>query len=239
MNTILFDLDGTLLPMNADEFVNSYFKRLAKKGSTMGIEPNILIKVIWQGIKAMTENQGQKTNEAVFWDTFASLLGEESRSSIPIFEEFYQNEFHEVKEVTTPRKEAAILINILKKKGYRLILATNPIFPRIATMARIEWAGLQATDFDWITTYENSSYTKPNLSYYEEILQQHSIDPSACMMIGNDVGEDMVAGKLGMKTFLLTDCLIKQEDAIVDVDYSGDFDQLLSFVTNLPDLQKA
>lgn len=31
------------------------------------------------------------------------------------------------------------------------------------------------------------------------------------VMIGNDVGEDMVAAQLGMKVFLLTDCLINKE----------------------------
>ena len=28
MNTVLFDLDGTLLPMNMDDFMDTYFKAL-------------------------------------------------------------------------------------------------------------------------------------------------------------------------------------------------------------------
>lgn len=45
-------------------------------------------------------------------------------------------------------------------------------------------------------------------------------------MIGNDVGEDMVAEQLGMKTFLLTDCLINQQGLPVTNWPHGDFDAL-------------
>ena len=60
----------------------------------------------------------------------------------------------------------------LSKEGYNLILATNPIFPRIATLNRIKWAGLDPDDFIYISTYENSHYSKPNIKYYEEIMKQ-------------------------------------------------------------------
>ena len=71
MKTVLFDLDGTLLPMDQDEFIKAYFGGLATKLVPFGYEPNKLIQGIWAGTKAMVTNDGAMTNEARFWQTFA------------------------------------------------------------------------------------------------------------------------------------------------------------------------
>ena len=55
---ILFDLDGTLLPMDNNVFVKGYFKELAKKLSPIGLEPDKLIETVWAGTKAMVKNDG-------------------------------------------------------------------------------------------------------------------------------------------------------------------------------------
>ena len=123
------------------------------------------------------------------------------------------------------------VIKILKEKGVRVVLATNPVFPAVATLNRIRWAGLNSEDFEYITTYENSSYCKPNPSYYQEILAKIGVEPSQCIMVGNDVGEDMVApSQLGMKTFLLTDCLINKTQKSVEEYNHGDFDCLIAYL---------
>ena len=51
MKAILFDLDGTLLPMQQDEFTTAYFDRLSKKLAPCGYEPKRLIEGVWQGTK--------------------------------------------------------------------------------------------------------------------------------------------------------------------------------------------
>lgn len=236
MNTILFDLDGTLLPMDQNAFVESYFKGLSMKASELGVSSDTLLQGVWAGTKAMLVNDGKASNEQVFWDTFASLLGESVRESEPVFAHFYQNEFHQTKKVTQPRAEVATLVRMLKEKGYQLILATNPLFPRVATQARLGWAGLASEDFMWITTYENSSFAKPNLAYYEEILHQNGLSAKQCMMIGNDVLEDMVAGELGMKTYLVTDCMIEADGVDHSLYHQGTFADLLAFADSLPTL---
>ena len=52
-------------------------------------------------------------------------------------------------------------------------------------------------------------------------------------MIGNDVSEDMIAEKLGMKVFLLTDCLINKKEADISVYPHGDMDALFRFIDAL------
>ncbi len=114
-----------------------------------------------------------------------------------------------------------------------MVLATNPIFPAVATQNRIRWAGLQPESFRLYTTYENSHYCKPNLKYYEEILQNIGFQPEECLMIGNDVTEDMVTAKLGMRVFLLTDCLINQSGADLSPYPQGGFQELQAYLREL------
>lgn len=230
MKTVLFDLDGTLLPMDQDHFVKAYFGGLATTLIPYGYEPNRLIQNIWSGTKAMIKNNGSKTNEAAFWDHFASLYEEDVRKDEPLFAHFYENEFQLVRNVCGFSQEASKILAMLKEKGCRIILATNPIFPAIATHSRIRWAGLQPEDFEWITTYENSSHCKPNIEYYRDILAH--IDESAdnCIMVGNDVNEDMIAGELGMDVFLLTDCLINRDSKDLTNYPKGSFTELMTYL---------
>ncbi len=53
MKAVLFDLDGTLLPMDQNEFTKGYFKLLAKKLSAFGYESDALAKNAWAGTAAM------------------------------------------------------------------------------------------------------------------------------------------------------------------------------------------
>ena len=120
----------------------------------------------------------------------------------------------------------------IKNQGFRIALATNPLFPSIATETRICWTGLEPDEFEFFTTYENSNFCKPNLDYYREVLEKAGLNGEDCLMVGNDVGEDMVASELGMKVFLLTPCLINKHGADISVYPQGGFSELLEFVGN-------
>jgi FMN phosphatase YigB (HAD superfamily) len=230
MKTVLFDLDGTLLPMNQDEFIKAYFGGLATKLVPFGYDPNKLIGAIWAGTKAMVENDGSITNEEAFWRTFSALFEEDVRKDEPIFDDFYRNEFNFVSFVCGHTEKAADIIRMLKSRGCRCVLATNPIFPAVATGARMQWAGLDCRDFDLVTTYENARYCKPNLDYYRAILTQIGETAENCVMVGNDVTEDMVAKELGMQVFLLTDCMINKENKDISQYPHGSFDALRTFL---------
>ena len=52
-------------------------------------------------------------------------------------------------------------------------------------------------------------------------------------MVGNDVSEDMIACQLGMKVFLLTDCIINKKDEDIPVYPNGSFDRLKEFIEQL------
>lgn len=230
IKVVLFDLDGTLLPMDQDKFIEAYFGGLAKKLAPHGYDPKLLIGGIGAGIKAMVTNDGHVTNEEAFWNSFSALLGEGTRKDEPIFRDFYENEFQNVKNSCGYDELARKVIDTIKAKEKRIVLATNPLFPAIATESRIRWAGLVPEDFELYTTYENSHFCKPNPQYYLEILEKIGVAPEECLMVGNDVAEDMVTETLGMKVFLLTDCIINKDEKDISVYPNGGFEALLSYL---------
>ncbi len=234
ITTILFDLDGTLLPMDNDEFTKGYFKLLVKKLAPYGYEPQKLIDGIWSGTAAMVKNDGTKSNEQAFWEKFSEVFGEKAYADKPLFDEFYEKEFQSAKAICGFNPKAAVAVHTIKEMGYRIALATNPIFPSTATESRISWAGFEPNDFELYTTYENIGYCKPNPDYYREIAKRLGVNPEQCLMVGNDVTEDMEAGqKAGMSVFLLTDCLINKERKDISAYPRGSFEQLMDFANKL------
>ena len=233
LTTVLFDLDGTLLPMDQDEFVKYYFGLLAKKIAPLGYDPKTLAGNIWAGTAAMVKNDGSCTNEEAFWKKFSSIYGEDVRKDEPVFREFYENEFSGARASCGFNPKAAETIHTLKKQGFRVVLATNPIFPAVATENRIRWACLEPSDFEVYTTYENSCHCKPNPDYYRDILAQIGADPAECLMVGNDAVEDVAVEQLGMKVFLLMDCLINKQNADISQYPNGGFPELADFLNTL------
>jgi FMN phosphatase YigB (HAD superfamily) len=230
---VLFDLDGTLLPMDMDEFTAGYFKLLAKKAMPYGYELESMVKAIWHGTAAMVRNDGSCKNEDAFWKDFASIYGEKALKDRPLFDEFYANEFQDARQFCGYNPKAAQTVRWVSDQGLRVALATNPLFPSIATQTRIRWTGLEPEDFEFFTTYENIGWCKPNPDYYREVLRWADLNAEDCLMVGNDVGEDMIAAELGMKVFLLTDCLINKAGEDIDKYPNGGFDELKRYVEEL------
>lgn len=233
ITTILFDLDGTLLPMDQDRFVKAYLGRMAQKLMPHGYDPNLLTKGIWAGTAAMVKNDGAVTNEEVFWPAFNAVMGKECRQYEELFLDYYRNEFQLVAQDCGFDPRAAAAISEIKSMGYQVALATNPLFPAIATQSRAKWAGLNPEDFVLITTYENSRHCKPNLDYYRDILATLNMKPENCIMVGNDVDEDMVAAELGIQVFLLTDSLINKSGKDISRWPHGSFPELMTFIREL------
>ena len=233
IKVVLFDLDGTLLPMNQEVFLKAYSKELVAKLVGFGYEAEQILTGIWSCTEAMLKNDGSCTNEEAFWKRLLEIYGENIWKDKNCFEEFHSNEFQRVQEVSKSSPYVEEMIRALRKAGTRMVLATNPHFPQIATYSRVRWAGLNPEDFELITTYENSCYSKPNFAYYEEILAKIKVAPEECLMVGNDIGDDMVAQKMGMQVFLLTDFLINKDDVDISVYPHGSYPELAEYLRSL------
>ena len=227
IKAVLFDLDGTLLPMDNDVFVKAYFKALVNELAPRGYEPKKLVDSVWAGTRAMVANDGSQKNEDVYWKTFSDIYGAEALAEKERLEEFYKTDFNVVSESCGFDPAALQCVKAIKEMGIKLVLATNPVFPAVATRARMRWAGLSEDDFEFVTSYENSTYAKPNPKYYSEILEKLGVPPQNALMVGNDVGEDMIASELGLYVFLTDACLINKVGKDVSSYPKGGFSELL------------
>lgn len=236
LNTVLMDLDGTLLPFDQEEFIRMYFGLLCKRLAPMGYAPDAVVAAMWQGSKAMVQNDGAQLNRDRFWDVFAQLLGESIYEEEARLDEFYLGEFDRVKAVLRGDTCAKELVELLKAKGYTVVLATNPLFPEQAQRTRMSWAGLTPSDFDLVTHYGNSHFCKPNPRYYEEILHTIGKTPAECLMIGNSVAEDMIAGTLGMQTYLVTGFVENPQNEPTDGFMQGSLREFLQYATAFPNV---
>lgn len=233
ITTVFFDLDGTLLPMDQDTFIKAYLGGLVKVAAPLGYDPSVLAKSIMAGTYDMYKNDGSRTNEDAFWLYMESVFGKKIIEDKYIFDEYYRTDFQKVAEVCGNTPKANEVIKQVKGKGLRVTLATNPLFPRMATESRVRWAGLDKDDFEIITTFEDYTHCKPNLDYYRDILANMGVDPEECLMVGNDVDEDMIAENLGMRVFLLTNDLINKSGTDINQFPHGGFDELKQFIENL------
>lgn len=233
MKAILFDMDRTLLPMDEELFIKTYFGGLARKLCPLGVKKDPLIAAIWKATGGMIKNDGSCTNYEVFWKVFADETGRDAAPFIEASDDFYTKEFYDVKAVTSKNPLAVEAVKIAREAADYVVLASQPIFPIAAQIARASFVGLKPEDFDYITAYETESYAKPNPKYYEAICKRLGVGPKDCLMIGNDEKEDMyAASQAGLNCYLVTDNINAREDYPWDGP-RGSFMDMIQMLKNL------
>ncbi len=207
---IFFDLDGTLLPMDIDEFMQSYFKRIAAFAARSGFDASRFMDALMAGTKTMLSHTDDMTNEAVFWNTFRQVYGPDVPDNLrPVVDDFYGRDFPHIADGFEGDPAAARIVDGLAEKGYTLVLATTPLFPRLAIEWRLKWAGIDDPSvFARITSYENSKAAKPSRAYYAENLAALGLSGADVLMVGNNTEEDLSFIELGADAYLITDFLL-------------------------------
>lgn len=231
-STILFDLDGTLLEMHTESFVRAYLQELGRYVQDR-YDPKAMIGHIWEATRQMiASDDPARTNEEVFTEAFLTASGLAKDEVWPVFDAFYRDVFPGLFHLTNPSPWARKIVDAAKGHGFRVAVATNPVFPRQAIHTRLAWIGLAPDEFDWVTVYEECCFTKPHARYYREICDRLGVEPEACVMVGNHMQEDMAAGTLGMKTFLVTDYLEDRGHPVYPVDQRGTLQDLYEAIVN-------
>lgn len=219
---ILFDLDGTLLPLDMEEFLPKYMLALAEK---VELEPRLLSQELVASTMKMIANDGKATNSEVFAQDFFPKFSREQKELEALIELFYEEDFPllgtgiEAAPAARNAVEAAFAITP------KVVIATNSVFPREAIVERMRWANVHDFPYTLITCYQEMSSAKPSLAYYREILAKIGVEPEEAWMIGNDVEEDLVAGALGVKTFLVEDFLIHREPGPINCQWQGSLEE--------------
>jgi FMN phosphatase YigB (HAD superfamily) len=201
IRAVLFDLDGTLLSNDMDVFLPHYFRLLTTRVAHL-VPPDEFMTYLMEATRAMLANDGHTTNEEVFAREFYPRIVCSREQLEPIFQDFYANDFPALRRYTQRRPEARQVVQQAFDLGYDVAIATNPLFPATAVEQRLEWAGVDGFPYRLVTTYENSRATKPNLLYFEQILETLGHPAEAALVVG-DEDMDMVAAHLGCSTFLV------------------------------------
>ena len=235
ITTVLFDLDGTLIRMDQDEFIKVYFATIVSKLSSLGYDGELVYNALCEAVRATIRNDGTMINEERFWSTLEFNMPGLRGQAKSVIDDFYAHDFVKVIEASCDKyPRAKEIVDLVKSRGLRPVLATNPLFPIIATYKRMEFGGLCAEDFDYVTAYENSSYCKPDPNYLRELLYKLHLSADECVMIGNDTRDDCrTADPLGIPVFLLTECLINRDNVDLSAYPHGDFDKLVEYLENL------
>lgn len=190
--TVLFDLDDTLLHTNMDKFLPQYFKGLGETLSHLA-PPARLTDQIYTAVNKMTINQdpGELLSE-IFSRNFYPPLGTTEEACAPEIKYFYREEYPKLRLLTLPKPEASDLVEWCLAQDFSVAVATNPLFPETATRQRILWAGLNPEDFSFFTHFNNFHFTKPNLTYYAEVLGRLGWPDTPAVMIGDNLTYDLL-----------------------------------------------
>ncbi len=232
LKCVLFDLDCTLHRMDQREFVKEYLGAIGKYMSKYGYEQKRLGKSILSSTDAAIAADGTRLNAEVFWSSFGECYGGETDEKTKAhFDAFYNEVFDSLRVFCAPVPGAADAVRYIKSLGLRTVLASNPVFPVTAQLKRAAWAGSAKDDFELITSFENMHYCKPNPLYYTEIAGVLGVEPKDCLMVGNDVREDMFAAdKAGMDVFLLPEHMINADGLDASVYKQGSFADLIEYI---------
>ncbi len=200
--TLLLDLDDTLLNTNMEEFVPAYFQALAANLRRWA-SPETMLPALISGTQAMLANEDPSaTLRQVFDQEFYPKLGVEKTVLENPIDDFYDNAFPLLQGVTSPRPGARELVDWALGEGYRVAIATDPLFPRKAVEERIRWAGLVPAQFELISSYETFHFTKSHPAYYGELLGRLGWPDGPILMVGNDLDRDLAcAQELGLPTY--------------------------------------
>ncbi|MCA9972228.1 MAG: HAD family hydrolase, partial [Anaerolineales bacterium] len=230
----LFDLDNTLLGNDMDSFMPGYFDLLGRYAAPVMARGPFLQALLACTQLTLASVDTAVSNQDTFWQAFEQHTGQRRAELEPFFETFYRTQFPQLAALTQRRPTAAALVQHCFDLGLQVVIATNPLFPRVAIEARLAWAGVPVSAFayDLVTTYENMHSTKPHPAYYEEILQHLGCRPAEALMVGDDWRNDIVpAAAVGLHTYWLPEPDAPPPDAGL-VAACGSLDMLLHGIQN-------
>ena len=205
--TLLVDLDDTLLDNDFANFLPYYLEALGKHMRSIA-EPEVLIPNLMAATQKMIENKRpDRTLKQVFDNSFFPALDVTPDEFQTASDNFYAEVFPNLRRYTKQRPDAIQLVNQTLEAGYRIAIATNPLFPRVAIVERLEWAGIPPQDyaFSMITSYERFHFAKPNPAYFAEILAQIGWPEGGIIVIGDNLNDDIIASRrLGLPAFWIS-----------------------------------
>ena len=233
--TILFDLDDTLLGNSSESFVPHYFDALGNYfADSVGKE--LFLQGVMTAVQAMTVNRETAvSNYDIFWQSMQDVIGYDHAGLEDEILAFYRDIFPTLQPYTHPIPVTIPLMRYCFARGFKVVIATNPLYPQLAIEERLRWAGVPVTAFNYarVTVFENSTAVKPNPAYYQQILQEIDSKPADTLMVGNDWEQDIqpTAGQ-GIAAYWINDGKTAPPDPNLIVGH-GTLDDFFAYIQQL------
>jgi FMN phosphatase YigB (HAD superfamily) len=226
----LFDLDGTLIDVDMQQFVPAYLHRLAGRLSGYA-DPRQIVRTLHSAVMTMLDGTD---GECSLEELLRAMLAEQLQLAWPDYQAglvtFCREDLGELRPLVNPHPLARALVEACLARGWRVALATNPIFPRAVIEARLAWGGLADLPFQPVTSYETSRHCKPHAGFFTDLLAEIDLEPEACLMVGNDTLHDLAAARFGLSTCLLTTWRIDRPGMALPADWEGQHQALLELL---------
>jgi len=246
LTAVLFDLDNTLALYDEPEFYGRYFEKIVPGFSDIMPKDEFLDRLIISTV-SLRKNNGEKTNRECFMDFFTEGYKGTREDLWQRFMKFYKTDYDTIEVAVRVPDRLDTVINRLLHSGLKLVIASNPIFPEVVQRKRMMWAGLDKVPFDFVTHMDNMSFVKPREEYYQQVCEMIGESPETCLMVGNDRVNDMVAAKVGLKTFLTNEAeeidyaslsrnMEQSKEQVADIpepDFTGPLAEVISAVDTL------
>ncbi len=230
IQAVLFDLDGTLVDVDMNLFVQSYLRRLTEHMSDQ-VNPLRATQTLHHAAAAMFANtDASRTLESILFGVLQEELALSSEWYVECLARFCQDDLESLRPLVTGHPLSSQLIESSLNRGWKVVLATNPIFPRVVVDARVSWGGMDGDAFYHVAAYETAHFCKPRPLFFKEILDRLQIPAEACLMVGNDTVHDLAASQVGIQTCLLTPWAFKRPDACFEADWKGRHEELLALI---------
>ncbi|HEY2980671.1 MAG TPA: DinB family protein [Anaerolineales bacterium] len=202
--TLLLDLDDTLLQTHLEQFIPAYFAALSRYLAAQ-VDPQTMLAALAAGTRKMLSNQDPAlTLRQVFDAEFFGSLEADRAVLDPLIDRFYDEIFPTLAPLTARRPEAVALVDWAFAQGYRVAIATDPLFPLKANLHRLRFAGLapERYTFALVSAYETFHFTKSHAAYFSEFVGRLGWPEGPVVMVGNDAERDLAPARaLGLPTF--------------------------------------
>ncbi|UCF31698.1 MAG: HAD family hydrolase [bacterium] len=227
IQALLLDLDGTLIDIEVSFFLDTMIKSM-QDHFRPHLDPAVFSDGLYGAIDAILSapRRDGETNREAFYSAFERMTGLDASLAEKVFRAYYLEVFPGHSDQGSAAPSAEPFVRAAREKGLRLALATNPIFPAESVVERLRWGGLAPGLFDVISVLDHMRSCKPQREYFIEMSDALGVDPERCLMVGNDVEQDLPAAEVGMKTFLVERNVIHRGTGRVDPDMRGDLEEL-------------
>ena len=204
IKAVLLDLDNTLLHNPDRQWVAAFRRQwdshFAKRYGIEHASATLRNAIGYLN----SEPPSYRTNAAAMLDALAIDMPLAKDDLSTALTSFYEGDYICLRANTSPVARAVELVEDLLNQNLLVAIATNPLFPEVATHERLGWAGLSGSvsEFAFITHSENMHFAKPSPAYFAETVARVGVEPDETLIIGDSVRNDMdPARAIGIHTW--------------------------------------